>query len=376
MYSVLAIQGRARLGQLETAHGTVQTPVFMNVATSGAIKGGVSALDLKSVKCQIMLCNTYHLHLRPSDEAVAALGGIQGFTGWNGVTLTDSGGFQVFSLAKLRSISEHGVEFSSHIDGNRTFISPESCVTIQANLDSTIAMVLDECVCSTAPRSYVLEACNRTTRWAVRWKEEHARLSDNKRNDRARQMLFCINQGGVYLDIREEHMKELAQMQFDGYAIGGLAVGEPAEVMYDVIAHIEPNMPADKPRYLMGVGTPANILEAVSRGVDMFDCVLPARNARHGYIYTWEGIRNLNNAKYAKDSGPIDKTCGCPTCAHHSRAYIRHLLKAGEVLGMRLAVMHNLYFYNELLERIRSAIESQTFDSFCAAYVEQLSARV
>ena len=364
MFTLIKTQGAARRGRMETVHGVIETPVFMNVGTAAAIKGGVSSLDLVQLKCQVELCNTYHLHLRPGDECIASLGGLRAFMGWQGPVLTDSGGFQVFSLASLRKITEQGVLFASHIDGRRIFMGPEESMRIQSNLGSTIAMAFDECVENPAPREYVLASCARTQRWAVRCREELTRLNQSGRAVNAQQMLFGINQGGTYDDIRIEHMKQLSQLDCEGYAIGGLAVGEPAPVMYHIIEQVEPHMPVDKPRYLMGVGTPVNILEAVARGVDFFDCVMPSRNARHGHLNTWEGIINLNNAKYAADESPVDPACDCPVCRNYSRAYLRHLLKAGEMLGMRLCVMHNLYFYNTLMERIRSSLDEGTFDAF------------
>ncbi|MCL2884305.1 MAG: tRNA guanosine(34) transglycosylase Tgt [Oscillospiraceae bacterium] len=348
----------ARRGVLVTPHGTVQTPAFMNVATAGAIKGAVSAHDLQDdLKCQIMLANTYHLHLRPGDELVRDMGGLRAFTGFNGVTLTDSGGFQVFSLASQRKITEDGVAFASHLDGSRLFLSPEKSMEIQANLGSTIAMALDECVENPAPYEYAQESCARTTRWLHRCK---AALSEKS----PAQWLFGINQGCTYDTLRVAHMKEIAALDLDGYAVGGLAVGETAEEMYRALEAVEPYMPADKPRYLMGVGTPVNILEGVRRGIDLFDCVMPARNARHGHVFTWGGRRNLFNEAYARDPRPLDEACGCPTCRRYSRAYIRHLFKAGEMLAMRLCVMHNLYFYNTLMERIRAALDAGEFEMF------------
>ena len=374
--TVIKTEGRARLGHFDTPHGTVMTPAFMNVATCGAIKGAVSAYDLKELKCQVQLCNTYHLHLRPGDETVKALGGLHRFTGWDGPILTDSGGFQVFSLANLRRIREEGVEFASHIDGRRLFIGPEESIRIQSNLGSTIAMAFDECVENPAEYSYAKASCARTTRWLVRCREEMRRLNSLPDTINPRQLLFGINQGCTFDDLRVEHMKQIAELQLDGYAIGGLAVGEPAEVMYHVIEQVEPHMPADKPRYLMGVGTPENIIEGVYRGVDLFDCVMPARNARHGHVFTWDGRRNMLNSKYATDEEPLDPQCDCPTCRRHSRAYIHHLFKAGEMLAMRLCVMHNLYFYNTLVERIRAALDGGTFDEFYRTYTGRLDRRI
>ena len=368
--------GRARRGELETPHGTVQTPAFMNVATCGAIKGALSAFDLRDVGCQVMLCNTYHLHVRPGDELVEEMGGIRSFTGWDGPVLTDSGGFQVFSLAGLRKIREEGVTFASHVDGRKLFIGPEESMRIQSHLGSTIAMAFDECVENPAEEAYARESCARTTRWLERCQKEMERLNHLPGTLNPRQMLFGINQGCTYDDLRVAHMKEIAAMGLDGYAIGGLAVGEPTEEMYRIIEAVEPFMPADKPRYLMGVGTPVNILEGVARGIDLFDCVMPARNARHAHVFTWSGHRNLLNAKYERDTSPLDEECDCPTCRRHSRAYIRHLFKAGEMLAMRLCVQHNLYFYNTLLARIRKALDAGTFSSFFERYVPVLDRRI
>ena len=373
---ILSTEGKARRGVFETPHGTVQTPAFMNVATSAAIKGGVSAHDLQELRCQVMLCNTYHLHVRPGDDLVREMGGLHGFTGWQGPILTDSGGFQVFSLSGLRRIKEEGVHFHSHVDGKKLFIGPEESMRIQSHLGSTIAMAFDECVENPAPYAYAKESCERTTRWLKRCQAEMARLNSLPDTINPHQMLFGINQGCTYDDLRAEHMKEIAALDLDGYAIGGLAVGEPAEDMYRIIEAVEPHMPKDKIRYLMGVGTPENILEAVYRGVDLFDCVMPSRNARHGHVFTWQGHRNLINNKYARDDRPIDETCDCPTCRRYSRAYIRHLLKAGETLGMRLAVMHNLYFYNRLMERIREALDEGRFTEFYRAHVNMLDRRI
>lgn len=361
MFKLLKKEGRARRGELITPHGIVQTPAFMNVATCGAIKGGLSALDLADLKCQVQLCNTYHLHLRPGDEVVRKLGGLHEFTRWRGPTLTDSGGFQVFSLAKLRTIKEEGVYFSSHIDGRKIFMGPEESMRIQSNLGSTIAMAFDECVENPAEYSYTKNSCERTVRWLKRCKDEMQRLNAQEGTLNRRQMLFGINQGSTYADLRVEHMKKIRELDLDGYAIGGLAVGETAQEMYETIEAVEPHMPVDKVRYLMGVGTPANILEAVARGVDLFDCVMPARNARHGKLFTWSGAVNILNAKYELDDSPLDTECDCPTCKNFSKAYLRHLFKSGEMLGMRLAVMHNLYFYNTLMEKIRDALDSGGF---------------
>lgn len=372
---ILTQIGTARRGRFETPHGTIETPAFMNVATCGAIKGAVSAHDLKDLKCQVQLCNTYHLHVRPGDELVWELGGLHAFTGWQGPILTDSGGFQVFSLAGLRKIREEGVTFASHVDGRRLFIGPEESMRIQSNLGSTIAMAFDECVENPAAYDYARESCARTTRWLIRCKEEHDRLNALPAALNPRQLLFGINQGCTFDDLRVAHMKDIAALGLDGYAIGGLAVGEPAPVMYRVIEAVEPYMPADKPRYLMGVGTPVNILEGVARGVDLFDCVMPARNARHGHVFTWSGRRNLLNQQYERDLSPLDEACGCPACRRYSRAYIRHLFKAGEMLAMRLCVMHNLFFYNTLMERIRESLENGTFSAFYEEYREILDKR-
>lgn len=376
MFKVIKKEGYARRGELETVHGTVQTPVFMNVATCGAIKGAVSALDLKDIKCQIQLCNTYHLHLRPGDKVVKQLGGLHKFTRWDGPILTDSGGFQVFSLAKLRNIKEEGVYFSSHIDGHKIFMGPEESMRIQSNLGSTIAMAFDECMENPAEYSYAKNSTARTARWLKRCKDEMDRLNSLEDTINKQQMLFGINQGATYDDLRVEHMKEIRELDLDGYAIGGLAVGEPAEVMYHIIEQVQEYMPQEKPRYLMGVGTPENILEAVYRGVDMFDCVMPSRNARHAHLFTWQGIRNIFNAKYTLDTSPIDEECDCPVCQHFDRAYLRHLFKSGEMLGMRLAVMHNIYFYNNLMEKIRKELDNGTFNEFYLKYRDILGKRI
>ena len=376
MYKLIKKCGNARRGEFKTVHGTVQTPAFMNVATQGAIKGGVSAYDLKDINCQVQLCNTYHLHLRPTDTLVKEMGGLHNFTGWSGPILTDSGGFQVFSLSSLRKIKEEGVYFSSHIDGRKIFMGPEESMQIQSNLGSTIAMAFDECVENPAKYEYSKQSCERTTRWLIRCKAEMERLNSLPDTINKNQLLFGINQGCTFDDLRVEHMKEIAKLDLDGYAIGGLAVGEPKEDMYRIISAVEPYMPADKIRYLMGVGTPGNILEAVKRGVDLFDCVMPSRNARHGHLFTDAGIININNKKYEKDDLPIDPTCDCPTCRKHSRAYIRHLFKAQEILAMRLCVMHNLYFYNNLMTKIREALDNDTFEEFYAKYVDRLDTRI
>lgn len=376
MYKLIKKVGNARRGEFTTPHGTVQMPAFMNVATCGAIKGGLSAYDLKNIKTQVMLSNTYHLHIRPGDETVKKLGGLHKMTGWDGVILTDSGGFQVFSLAKLNNIKEEGVIFNSHIDGRRIFMGPEESMRIQSNLGSTIAMAFDECVENPATYEYAKASVKRTTNWLYRCKAEMDRLNTLEDTINPKQMLFGINQGATFRDLRIDHMKTISELDLDGYAIGGLAVGEPAEVMYEIIEAVEPFAPKDKPRYLMGVGTPVNILEAVYRGVDLFDCVMPSRNARHGHLFTWNGIININNAKYELDDSPVDSACDCPVCQRHTRAYIRHLLKAKEMLGMRLAVMHNLYFYNTLMERIRYHLDNGTYRDFYAKYRDILDKRI
>ena len=376
MMTVVKTEGAARRGVFETPHGTVQTPAFMNVATCGAIKGGVSAFDLKELHCQVMLCNTYHLHVRPGDDLIYRMGGLHKFTGWDGPILTDSGGFQVFSLASLRRIREEGVHFVSHIDGKKLFIGPEESMQIQSHLGSTIAMAFDECVENPAKYEYSRQSCARTTRWLRRCKEEMARLNSLPDTLNPRQMLFGINQGCTFADLRVEHMQQIAELDLDGYAIGGLAVGEPTEEMYRIIEAVEPHMPKNKIRYLMGVGTPENILEAVHRGVDLFDCVMPSRNARHGHIFTWQGHRNLINNKYAEDPRPLDEECDCPVCRRFSRSYIRHLLKVNEMLGMRLTVMHNLYFYNTLMERIRAALDAGEYEAFYQKYRGVLDHRI
>ena len=376
MYKLLKTQGNARRGEFETVHGTVQTPAFMNVATCGAIKGAVSAYDLKDLGCQVQLCNTYHLHVRPGDELVKELGGIHKMTGWDGPILTDSGGFQVFSLAKLRQIKEEGVNFNSHIDGRHIFMGPEQSMQIQSNLGSTIAMAFDECVENPAEYRYAKESCERTVRWLIRCKKEMQRLNSLPDTINPHQMLFGINQGCTYEDLRIENMKTIAELDLDGYAIGGLAVGEPKEDMYRIISAVEPYMPKEKIRYLMGVGTPGNIIEAVSRGVDLFDCVMPSRNARHGHLFTHQGIININNEKYRNDLTPIEEGCNCPTCQHFSKAYIRHLFKAKEMLAMRLSVMHNLYFYNMLMKEIRDALDNGTFEEFKNKNVDFLDTRI
>lgn len=376
MFKLIKTENNARRGEFVTVHGTIQTPAFMNVATCGAIKGGVSALDLKDIKCQVQLCNTYHLHLRPGDTKVKQLGGLHKFTRWNGPILTDSGGFQVFSLAKLRNIKEEGVYFNSHIDGRKIFMGPEESMQIQSNLASTIAMAFDECVENPSPYQYTKDSVARTTRWLKRCITEMNRLNSLDSTINKNQLLFGINQGGIFEDLRIEHMKEIAELNLDGYAIGGLAVGEPAETMYRIIEAVEPFAPKEKIRYLMGVGTPVNILESVNRGIDLFDCVMPSRNARHGQLFTWDGVRNINNAKYEIDDSPVDEHCDCPVCQNFSRAYIRHLLKSGEMLGMRLAVIHNLYFYNNLMEVIREQLDNGTFTEFYEKYKNILGVRI
>ncbi len=368
MFDLIKQEGRARRGCLHTVHGDIQTPVFMNVGTCAAIKGGVSTMDLIDLHCQVELSNTYHLHLRPGDKLIHDMGGLRKFFNWDGPVLTDSGGFQVFSLSQLRKITEGGVKFASHIDGKRIFMGPEESMQIQSNLASTIAMAFDECIENPAPYDYVKRSCDRTYRWLVRCKAEMARLNTLPETINKDQMLFGIGQGGTYEDLRIEHMQKIAELDLNGYAIGGLAVGEETEEMYRIIDAVEPYMPADKPRYLMGVGTPCNILEAVHMGVDFFDCVMPSRNARHGNLFTWHGKMNLCNEKYARDARPFDENCGCPACRHYSRSYVRHLIKAKESLGMRLAVMHNLYFYNELMQKIRDALDGGYFESFYRKY--------
>lgn len=376
MYKLKKQEGNARRGELETPHGTVQTPVFMNVGTAAAIKGALSAADLKIIGCQVELSNTYHLHLRPGDELVRDMGGLHKFMAWDGPILTDSGGFQIFSLASLRKISEEGVKFNSHIDGRHIFMGPEESMRIQANLGSDIAMAFDECIKIPSPREYVEKSCDRTYRWLVRCK---AALSEyNSREDAVNpgQMLFGINQGATFADVRIEHMKKIAELDLPGYAIGGLAVGETHQEMYDTIQAVEEYMPKDKPRYLMGVGTPGNIIEGVARGVDFFDCVMPARNGRHGHMFTWNGIINIKNEKYMRDEQPIDPECDCPVCKRYSRAYVRHLFKANEMLAMRFAVMHNLYFYNKLMEKIRMSMDNDNFEQFRSKYTKMLDTRI
>ncbi len=375
MFELLKTEGHARRGVFTCAHGTVQTPVFMNVGTQGAIKGALSAADLENIGCQVELSNTYHLHLRPGDRLVHDMGGLHKFMTWNKPILTDSGGFQVFSLASLRKIKEEGVYFASHIDGHKIFMGPEESMQIQSNLGSDICMAFDECIENPAPYKYVEESIGRTYRWLVRCKAENARLNQLEDTVNPQQMLWGINQGGTYTDLRIRHMQQIAELDLPGYAIGGLAVGESTEVMYDIIEALDPYMPRDKTRYLMGVGTPSNIIEGVARGVDFFDCVMPARNARHAKLFTWSGTINLKNAKYERDERPIDAECDCPVCRRYSRAYLRHLFKAEEMLAMRLSVMHNLYFYNKLAERIRNALDEGSFESFRRTYSVRLAQR-
>lgn len=371
-YKVLKTDGKAKRAEMKTVHGTIQTPVFMNVGTVAAIKGAVSTDDLREIGCQVELSNTYHLHVRTGDKLIKEMGGIREFMNWDRPVLTDSGGFQVFSLAKLRKIKEEGVSFNSHIDGHKIFMGPEESMQIQSNLGSTIAMAFDECIENPSPRDYVQKSVDRTTRWLVRCKNEMARLNSLPDTVNKEQLLFGINQGGTYDDIRINHAKAIAELNLDGYAIGGLAVGETHEEMYRIIDAVVPHLPADKPVYLMGVGTPANILEAVDRGVDFFDCVYPSRNGRHGHVYTRFGKLNLFNAQYEKDARPIEEGCGCPACRSYSRAYIRHLLKSKEMLGMRLCVLHNLYFYNHLMEQIREAIDEGRYSEFKKETLESL----
>lgn len=376
MYTLKKTEGHARRGELITPHGVIQTPVFMNVGTAAAIKGALSAADLKNIGCQVELSNTYHLHLRPGDELIRDMGGLHKFMTWDGPILTDSGGFQIFSLASLRKISEEGVKFNSHIDGRHIFMGPEESMRIQANLGSDIAMAFDECIKIPSPREYVEKSCARTYRWLVRCK---AALNEyNSRPDAVNpgQMLFGINQGATFADIRIEHMKMIAELDLPGYAIGGLAVGESHQEMYDTIEAVEEHMPTNKPRYLMGVGTPGNIIEGVARGVDFFDCVMPARNGRHGHLFTWNGIINIKNEKYLRDELPIDPECDCPVCKRYSKAYVRHLFKANEMLAMRFAVTHNLYFYNKLTERIRESLDNRNFEQFRVKYSEILDKRI
>ncbi len=376
MFKLLKTEKTARRGEFKTPHGTIQTPVFMNVATVGAIKGALAADDLKQNACQVALSNTYHLHLRPGENTIKNMGGLHRFMNWDGPILTDSGGFQVFSLSTLRKIEEEGVTFASHIDGRRIFMSPETSIQIQSALGSDIAMAFDECVENPAPYEYIKASCERTTRWLTRCKEELERLNAQADCVNPGQMLFGINQGGTYDDLRINHMIEIAKLDLPGYAIGGLAVGESHEEMYRIIDSVEPYMPHNKPRYLMGVGTPTNIIEGVARGIDFFDCVLPARNARHGHLYTENGCINLNNEKYKEDPLPIDPECDCYVCKNYSRAYLRHLFRAKEMLAMRFAVIHNLHFYNKLMERIRFAIENDSYEEFRATYSGKFDKRL
>ena len=376
MFQLLHTEQKARRGVFRCAHGTVQTPVFMNVGTQGAIKGAVSAEDLKTIGCQVELSNTYHLHVRPGDDVVRAMGGLHRFMTWDGPILTDSGGFQVFSLAGLRKITEEGVTFASHVDGRRIFMGPEESMRIQSNLGSDIAMAFDECVANPSTYPYVKASCERTYRWLERCVAEHQKLNGQPDCVNPEQMLFGINQGGTYPELRVLHMQEIAKLNCDGYAIGGLAVGEPTQTMYDMIDAVEPYMPKDKPRYLMGVGTPSNLIEGVARGIDFFDCVMPARNARHGKLYTWLGNINIKNEKYRLDDRPIDPQCNCPVCRRYSRAYLRHLFKAEEMLAMRLSVLHNLYFYNQLMAELRKALDEGTFQSFREEFSVKLNQRL
>ena len=376
MFQLICKDGHARRGTFTTPHGTVQTPVFMNVGTQAAIKGALSAEDLETIGCQVELSNTYHLHVRPGDELIRDLGGLHKFMTWEKPILTDSGGFQIFSLAQLRKITEEGVAFNCHVDGRHIFMGPEESMRIQANLGSDIAMAFDECIKIPSPYDYVKNSCDRTYRWLRRCKTA---LDDYTGRDDAvnpGQVLFGINQGTIFQDLRIEHMKKIADLDLAGYAIGGLAVGETTQEMYDTIAAVEPYMPADKPRYLMGVGTPGNIIESVARGVDFFDCVMPARNGRHGHLFTWSGVINIKNEKYQRDEQPIDPQCDCPVCRRYSRAYLRHLFKAEEMLAMRFAVMHNLYFYNTLMQRIRAAIEAGEYEAFRKSYTSVLDMRI
>ena len=376
MFRLIKTEGRARRGEFTCPHGTVQTPVFMNVGTQAAIKGALSARDLADIGCQIELSNTYHLHVRPGDGLIKSLGGLHRFMTWDGPILTDSGGFQIFSLAELRKIGEDGVRFNSHVDGRHIFMGPEESMRIQSNLGSDIAMAFDECIKIPSPYEYVKESCARTVRWLERCKAALARYNAEPDAVNPGQVLFGINQGAVFHDIRVEHMKRIAELDLAGYAIGGLAVGESTQEMYDTIEAVEAHMPKDRPRYLMGVGTPGNIIESVARGVDFFDCVMPARNGRHGHLFTWGGIINIKNAKYERDEGPIDPECSCPVCRRYSRAYLRHLFKAEEMLAMRFAVTHNLWFYNELMRRIRTALEEGDFDAFRRKYADALDRRI
>ena len=376
MFTLLKREGHARRGRLSTPHGTIETPVFMNVGTQAAIKGAISAHDLTELGCQVELSNTYHLHVRPGDALIRRMGGLHRFMGWDGPILTDSGGFQIFSLAGLRRIKEEGVSFHSHVDGAIIFMGPEESMRIQSNLGSDIAMAFDECVKIPSPYEYVKASCARTARWLARCRTALAEYNREEDAVNPGQMLFGINQGAVFHDLRIAHMKQIAELELPGYAIGGLAVGETHQEMYDTIEAVEEYMPADKPRYLMGVGTPGNIIESVARGVDFFDCVMPTRNGRHGHVYTWDGVLNLNNRRYAEDPSPIDPRCGCPVCRRYSRSYLRHLIKAQEALALRLASAHNLWFYNHLMEAIRENLDQGTFAAFQREYSDKLSARI
>ena len=376
MFKLIKTEGKARRGEFTTPHGTVQTPVFMNVGTQAAIKGALSAEDLSRIRCQIELSNTYHLHVRPGDGLIKSMGGLHKFMTWDRPILTDSGGFQIFSLASLRKITEEGVKFNSHVDGRHIFMGPEESMRIQSNLGSDIAMAFDECIKIPSPKEYVKSSCDRTYRWLVRCRDELDRLNSLPDTVNPGQVLFGINQGAVFHDLRVEHMKKIAELDLPGYAIGGLAVGETTQEMYDTIEVVEEYMPKNRPRYLMGVGTPVNIIESVARGVDFFDCVMPARNGRHGHLFTWSGIINLNNEKYARDESPIDPQCDCPVCQRYSRSYIRHLFKCGELLALRMSVMHNLYFYNRLMEKIRDSIDNGEFEAFLRENRDILGRRI
>ena len=376
LYKLKTTEGRARRGEFHTVHGIIQTPVFMNVGTAAAIKGGLSSMDLKEIGCQVELSNTYHLHLRPGDDVVYDMGGLHKFMNWDRPILTDSGGFQVFSLAQIRKIKEEGVTFASHIDGHKIFMGPEESMQIQSNLASTIAMAFDECMPARSDKEYAKKSTARTERWLQRCKDKMNSLNKDERTINKNQMLFGINQGALFSDIRIENMKNIAKLDLDGYAVGGLAVGETHEEMYGILDDVLPYAPEDKPRYLMGVGTPTNIIEGIWRGIDFFDCVMPSRNARHGHLFTWNGIINIMNKKYERDMLPIEPGCDCPACRNYSRAYIRHLMKAGEMLGMRLCVLHNLYFYNKLTEEIRKALEENRFTNFREEFSEKLAKRI
>ena len=370
-FTVIRKEGRARRGRFETAHGAVETPVFMNVATQAAIKGGLNSEDLERLDCRVALCNTYHLHLRPGEDIVKSLGGLHGFMDWRRPILTDSGGFQIFSLASLRKITEEGVSFRSHIDGAKIFMSPEDSIRVQSGLGSDIAMAFDECVKIPSPREYIADSCERTYRWLVRCRDELNRLNERKDTVNRGQQLFGINQGGIDRELRLTHMAKIAELDLPGYAVGGLAVGESTEEMYATLDYLVPEMPEDKPRYLMGVGTPENIVEGVARGIDFFDCVMPARNGRHAKIFTHSGTMNLKNEKYARDDRPLEEGCGCPVCRRYSRAYIRHLFKAEEIMALRFGVLHNLWYYNHLMEEIRAALEEGRFEEFRREFYRQ-----